>query len=264
MLNHFLYLNTDSLTQYVSTIDGGAITESTRRSLRSGSASAKVGVKAIEAGGDRGKELEESQTLADTEAAQFSRLLTALDHAPETWAYIDVMDPSADFPTVGTGQMVRWECNIYVPEVVQVMARSGEAVDMMNMMKGVLPMAGALGLDTAGMPDAEQLGAMTGLLQSLNASLVVIGEDDDTDWQIAGTVKEQFVRGDFDGRALVVGKVSKVVPEGKWQPLLAFPGMNLLSREQRRKAAKTKPSLEEENQYLAGPAVMLEILAIYR
>jgi len=264
MLNHFLYLNTDNLTQYVSMIDGGAITESTRRSVRSGSASAKINISVVEGGGDRGKELEESQTLLDTDAAQFSRLMSALEHAPDVWGYIDVMDPGVDFAAASIGQMIRWECDISVPEVVQIMARSGEAVGMMNMMKGVVPMAGALGLDTAGMPDAEQLEAMTGLLQSLDASLVIVGDDDETDWQIAGAVKDQHVRGDFDGRALVIGKVAKVLAEGKWHPLLAFPGMNLMSREQRRKASRTRPAPDEESQYLAGPAVMVDLLAIYR
>jgi hypothetical protein len=62
----------------------------------------------------------------------------------------------------------------------------------------------------------------------------------------------------------VVGKVSRVLKEGQLRPFTTFPGMNLGSREQRRKLERQRPKEGEEDQYLIGPALMLDILAIYR
>lgn len=40
--------------------------------------------------------------------------------------------------------------------------------------------------------------------------------------------------------------------------------MNLLPREERRRLERQSPPTGKENEYLAGPALMLDILAIYR
>ena len=40
--------------------------------------------------------------------------------------------------------------------------------------------------------------------------------------------------------------------------------MNLLSRERRREMERTKPAAGKEEEYLSGPALMLDVLAIYR
>ena len=58
------------------------------------------------------------------------------------------------------------------------------------------------------------MGAVSGLINGMNASLLVVGEDDETDWRVAGQLDEASVHGDVEGRARVVGKVSKTVPRG--------------------------------------------------
>jgi hypothetical protein len=75
---------------------------------------------------------------------------------------------------------------------------------------------------------------------------------------------DQSLHGDIEGRAKVVGKVSKIVPRGRWKPYLTFPGANLVSREERRKVERQAPAPGKEDEYLSGPALMLDILAIYR
>ena len=51
---------------------------------------------------------------------------------------------------------------------------------------------------------------------------------------------------------------------GQWKPLLSLPGMNVLPREQRRKMEREGPESGQEASWLEGPAVMLDLLAIYR
>lgn len=84
---------------------------------------------------------------------------------------------------------------------------------------------GSLGLDTEGLPSKDEMGAMSGFISRLDARLLVVGGDDDTDWRVAGQLDRESVHGDLEGRARVVGKVTKVIPVGRWKPYLTFPGM---------------------------------------
>jgi hypothetical protein len=114
------------------------------------------------------------------------------------------------------------------------------------------------------LPDEEEMSATSGFLNSMDSAIIVTGEDDDTEWRISGELVDDFLYGEVEGTARVVGKVSKVVKRGRWKPYLAFPGMNLLSREERRKKEHEAPPPGKEAEYLPGPALMLDILAIYR
>jgi hypothetical protein len=67
-----------------------------------------------------------------------------------------------------------------------------------------------------------------------------------------------------EGFARVVGKVSAQWDKGNWKPLLVLPGMNLLSREQRRAMQRRGPDEGQESSWLEGSAIMLDVLAIYR
>ncbi len=264
MLRRFLYLDTIALGQYVTGLEGGAITTSSKRTTKSGGGAGAAEVKVLRLSGEKSREDESSKTFADTEDARFDRLLAAASTSPEALGWNEVLDPDTDFVDIGIGAMVAWECDVYVPEIIQTLARSGEAQKTIAMMQDLLPAAQSLGLDTAGLPGAEEMGAVSRFIEGVSARVLVVGEDDETDWRVAGQTFEEFLHGDIEGRARVVGKVSKIIPEGSWKPFLTFPGMNLLSREERRKIERQKPGPAKERDYLAGPAIMLDILAIYR
>jgi hypothetical protein len=263
MLRRFVYLDSTALAQYVTVLEGGLITETTTRSLRSGAGTGGVNATVVQASGGRSREDEESHTVADTHEARFDRLLRAASAEPDALGWVDVTQPDTDFSGIGIGAMVSWECDVYVPEVIQALARSGETLGAIGMVQGMLPAARRLGLDTDGLPDDEEMSAVSSFLSSLNASLLAVGEDDDTDWRIAGQLTDEFLHGEIEGRAWIVGKVSKIIPRGGWKPYLTFPGMNLMSREERRKRERQAPAPGKEHEYLSGPALMLNLLAIY-
>ena len=265
MLRRFLYLDSVALNQYMGAVEGGLVSESTFRAKSTGSGRAGVDAKVVNASGERGREDEESRTLSDTDEARFDRLVAAAQARPDELAWVEVVEPDTDFADIGIGAIVSWECDIYVPQIVQTMASSGEAAGAMKMMEDLLPSAQVLGLDVEGLPDAAQLKAVSSFMGGLDASLLVVGEDDTTDWTIAGHLGDEALRGgDLDGRAIVVGKVSRVLSLGKWKPFLTFPGMNLMSRDQRRKKEREAPAPGKEDEYLHGPALVLDILAIFR
>lgn len=264
MLRRFIYLDRTALDQYVTALEGGRTTESTTRLMRTGTGTGGFDAKLISASGEKSQEEEESRTLADTDEARLARLLRAAEAEPEALGWVEVVQPDTDLDGIGLGAMLAWECDLYIPEIVQTLARSGEALGAIGMMQNLLPMARRLGLDTEGLPNDEEMGAVSGFISGMDASLVVVGEDDETDWRVAGQLDEGSILGDVEGRARVVGKVSKTVPLGRWKPYLTFPGMNLLPREERRRMERQSPAPGKENEYLAGPALMLDILAIYR
>ncbi len=267
MLRRFLYLDTTALGQYVSALEGGATTESTKRSMRSGAGEGGVDARVAHLSRQRSQEEEDTRTFADTDEARFDRLLRASSSSPEAaeaLGWIEVLEPETDFVGIGIGAMVAWECDIYIPEIIQAMANSGEALKIIGQMQDLMPAAESLGFDTSGLPKGKELEAASKFIKGVDAQLLVVGEDEDTDWRIAGQLTGQFLHGDVEGRARVVGKVSKILPQGRWKPYLTLPGMNILPRERRRQLERQAPEPGKEDQYLSGPAIMLDILAIYR
>lgn len=245
-------------------LEGGLVTDSTKRSVRAGSADAGVDIRVVRAGGERSRQDEDSTTVVDTDEARFDRLLLAAESDPDSLGWVEVLDPEDDLAGIPIGQMVSWTCELFIPEVIQLAASAGEAQGALEMLQNLLPSAQRLGLSVEGLPDADELSAYSSLIKGLRAKLIVVGEDDRSAWQIAGHLEDQFRHAEIEGRATVVGKVAKVITPGRWQPYLTFPGMNLIPRAERRRMESTPPPADQEDQYLHGPAVMLDILAIYR
>ena len=264
MLRRFLYLDTTALAAYLSALEGGQATESTIRTTNG--SSSDVGIDAKFASASRGgaKETEESRSYTDTPEARFNRLLTALESRSDELAYVEVLQPDSDLKDIGIGSMLSWECEIYVPEVIQAMSSKGEMLDALNLMQDLRPAAGMFGLETEGLPDQEQVEFTSNFITRMGAKLLVVGDHDETEWKVSGKVESEHLYGDLDGIARVVGKVSKVLPPGHSQQFVTFPGMNLVSRQERRAMAKRPIPEGAEDQYLVGPALMVDILAIFR
>lgn len=264
MLVRLIYLDRDALAQYISAIEGGLVTETSRRRAAAREGEAGADFKVVAGKGRRSTEDEESRRIKDTDSARFGRLLAAAEADPEGLGWLEVLDPDVDLQDVGIGAMISWECDLYVPDVIRMLSRAGGAAEAISMMRALLPAAKALGLDTEGVPEDDQLGAMAGFLGRMDSKTLVVGEEDTTDWQIAGRILGEVDLEDLEGRARVVGKVTRVIPSGRWMPLAAFPGMNLLPREKRRQLERQQPAPGKDSDYLRGPALMIEILAIYR
>lgn len=200
----------------------------------------------------------------DTDAARFQRLLDNAEHNAEELGWVEVLDPDADFEGIGFGALVHWECDIYVPDSLRALSVQSGTVDTLAKMEAMLPAARNLGLDTSGIPDVESIRAMSTLLTEADVPLAVVGEDDDTGWRVCGTVFGDVSVDDLEGRVRIIGKVSTVVREGRWKSIASLPGMNLLSREDRRRIERSGPRPGEEDRFLKGPALVLDLLAIYR
>lgn len=264
MLRRFVYLDHVSLNQYVTALEGGLTKESTKRSLQNEAGRGEPDLNGPDTASERSRENEESRTYAETQEAQFDRLLKAAEVNPEGLAWVEMAGPNVEFAEIRVGTMVSWECDLYVPQIIQSLSSSGEARDALNMMQDLLPSVQRLGLDTEGLPSTNEIETTSTFLSKMDAKLLVVGEEDVSDWRVAGQVNDDFLHAELEGTAHIVGKVSKVLPENHSKPYLTFPGMNLVPREQRRKMERQAPPEGQEEEYLVGPALMLDILAIYR
>ncbi|MEV4275142.1 DUF6414 family protein [Actinoplanes xinjiangensis] len=267
MLKSFIYLNEAALADYVSGLEGGLRGPVSRRSMTTGSADGGVDMKVAKAGVARNKESEESSTITDTPQARFNRFLGLVNQDPEAVGWLEVMDPGVDLPKANVGITINVECEIYVPDAVNAIEQIGELSKMLDTMDSLLPYANVFGLDTTGLPteaEREAVKGFTALQDLTGGKTVMVGDLDDTNWRIAGQVLPQHLRGEIDGRATVVGKITAAWPKGKWKPMLALPGTSLIPREQRRQMERQGPGPGEEQNFLEGPAVMLDVLAIYR
>ncbi|MFF8931265.1 hypothetical protein ACF1AO_28770 [Streptomyces longwoodensis] len=240
MLKRFTYLDTEALSDYVSALEDGV-----RQSM------------------ERRDETVRS-TFADTPQAQFERMLS-LAKSDTSLAGWRTPTSDQDFETVEIGNLIEVECDLYVPDIVKALAPQGGLMDAMEQFEALLPAMSMFGTEPLDdLPSREQRDAVRLAANSLGGKQIVVGELDQSEWRLAGQLESSYVRADVEGQARLVGKVSSIWKPGQWKPLLALPGSSLIPREQRRRMERTKPTGDQLDNYLEGPAVMLDVLAIYR
>ena len=264
MLKNFIYLNEPALDGYLSALEDGLRGSVQEKKSTSGSVSGKGGVPVVNVQGEKGHEEERTTSRTDTASARFERLQRLARGDVEASGWIDVVDPDTDLKGIGIGALIELECEVFIPEMIKALSPSGGLAQAIDQVQALAPLAALLGSDVSGLPAAGQLDAVKGFANNLGGDAVVVGEPNDSDWRVAGKLLDPYLHGEVEGYARVVGKVSAVLGTGAWKPLLALPGMNLLSRDKRREMERKGPDEGQEGSWLQGPAIMLDVLAIYR
>ncbi|MFD6140998.1 hypothetical protein [Promicromonospora sp. NPDC060271] len=263
MLRRFIYLNSTAVRQYTSMIDNGLADTSVSVRKTGRTTAGGADLKVLRGDHSRNAEDENSTTRIDTDEARFDRLVQAAATTPDELGWVEVVDPDTDLEDIGIGAIISWECEIFVPQVAQMLSPSSGLGDALAMIKAFAPAARAMGHEVADLPNEDEVDALQRFTQASAGKLVLVGDDDSTDWKVTGALEGDFIGGEVEGRAIVVGKVKKVLRVGSWQAILAMPGLNLLSREERRAQERRAPEADEEENYVAGPALVLDILAVY-
>ena len=264
MLRRFSYLDTEALDDYLSAIEGGSLVSHETRSTKTNSGHGGLDIKVVSAGGEHVSELADTRSMSDTHAAQFDRLLAAAEDDPDGLGWVNVADADVDLPDAKVGRMVCWNCDVRVHPLSEALSKSGEFASLLGLVDGLAPVAKALGLSVDGLPTDGERQAMGAIMDGIDAPKVILGESDDSSWTLVCPIKEQFASGIVAGPACVVGKVIKVLKVGEWQHIVTIPGVNLLPREERRKLDKAAPAAGHEDEYVQGPVLVLDLLAIYR
>ncbi|MCU1698976.1 MAG: hypothetical protein JWR34_5039 [Mycobacterium sp.] len=266
-IRRFVYLDETALDQYIAPAEGGSVTEMQSKSGRSGTGGAKlkIGVGEGQIGGDRKNE--NTWTVTDTPPARFARLLDTLDGEPD-WHIIE--HPDRQLPEVHTGNLISWSCDVHIPDASNALARSGDGTKALDMVQKMVPIVEEAAPDDPQSAEKfakgkQALTALTELLTGIDARRTIIGEAEGTLWKIAGPLSEEFIQvadaHDIDGRLTVIGQVTKVLASNRWHPLVQPPFVN---RDQRRRVEREGPKPEQQKFYVTGPALILDVLAVYR
>jgi len=259
------YLDQDALENYIAVVEGGLRESGSSRSKGSRGLGGAIGAGPAKIEGRKDSETESTLTLKDHPASRLQRLISAGHDDPENLAWIEVDQPEVDFRAAGTGAFIEWECDTYIPETIAAMSARNGLGSAVGAMKAMMPAAQALDLDTTGIPDPDQMDAMSTLLKQLDVAPVVIGEDSETEWKVVGSLRPQWIGpgADFEDRVRLIGKLKKRVESGRWYPMLLLPGMNLLPRAERRRQERQGPKdTSEEPLFLEGPLLVVDYLAI--
>jgi len=262
MLRRFLYLDSPALNEYLSAAEDGIRIRSARVAASTGERKGELNVKLVSGSVSGGSTSQVTNEFEDTDQSRFGRLLNMAAGAEEElgWVEVQTLDQLAE---VGFGAMIHAEVEIYVPDFVRLLA-GDEMPAALELMDQLRPLAPLFDLDTSGLPSQDQSRAMRGILGALKSDLVVVGEQDACAYRLAARLKKDWIRDNqLEGYVRLVGKITQRWGGQDWRPFLALPGAGLLPRAERRKLS-ARPEAGQEDQYLQGPAGMVELLAIYQ
>ena len=269
MLIQPIYLDGTALTGYIAALENGVWTSATETSEDGSALRGRAGWGPVGGEGEKSRSSSASVEFADHDMARFNRLLEAGTENAGALNWHDITDADADMPQAIVGSMVQWECDIYVPDMIKMLQKKGGIGEALDMMEGLAPLAEVFGLDDMEMPSAKQTSAMRTFIDRAEIVTAIVGDnaDSDDDWKVVGTLKSDFITDveALDGPAICVGKVRKIVKKDRWHPLMTLPGMNLLGRDEKRRQERKGPERDDDKQnFVAGPALVLDMLAIYR
>lgn len=259
MLKNFLYLNSQSVDSYLSSLEDGLRASAEDTVIRN---QVQEPVEGVHRGGESG--VHQVNSRVDTPESRFERLQKLASEQPQATGWTVVSDDDADLSSARTGAILEIRCDVYIPEAVRAFSSSSGLSDMITMMEALGKSADVFGLDKSKLPPKSQIEAMKSVSGVLGSDLIFVGDHDESGRRVAGKLIDRHTKADIDGIATVVGKVTSYWGENKWKPLLGLPGLNLVSRERRREMEATKPDADQQGQYLEGPAYMLDVIAIYR
>lgn len=260
------YLDIEALDGYISSIEGGLRESETMKTTNA--KAHKAGARIAGFHGEAGKDSQMESTihLGEHQVSKLNRLIKAGREDPVDNGWVEVLEPETAFSGVRIGEIIEWECEIYIPEAISLMVNGHELSETVRMVDSLRPTAATMGYDIDGVPDSPVLDAMATFLENVRVSPVVVGELDDTPWQVVGTLSKEWILpgAQLDGPYRIIGKVRKTIGADKWYPLMSLPGMNMVDRQRRRQMERNGPRNEgEKDQFIKGPAVVLDILAIY-
>lgn len=268
MLRKFIYLDEATLDSYISGLEDGLRDNSTSHTSSSELVGGGGGVKAhivnAEVKGEQTNSGAETTSKRDTPEARFERLYRLVHEDTESSGWLDVENLDNDFAGINAGNLIEVECEVFIPSTVRALSSIGDLAGTIDQLESIVNIAPTFGGDISGMPGREEIKALKGVSNLIGDNAVLVGDPFSGDVKVAGKLIGNYVHSEIEGPARIVGKVSSKWNKGKWKPLLTIPGSNLISREKRREMERKGPDAGREENWLEGPGLMLDILAVYR
>lgn len=265
-MREFLYLNPELVNQFLAQAEDGLYDEQSEREKTTGDrkAGASLGVSGAKAEGGigRAQESELSRTRRQTPESRFNRLAKLAATLPED--EFSEINPESEniYSLLEPGRLVAVDCYLDIPSIGRIFAEPGQVEGVFQMMKLFAPEQ----LDAESEKMIEGIKALSG--GSGNA-IVGTGEVDEGQPIVVFKLDKLNMRvstvDDLEGEVTVFGTVARRWPEGESYPILAVPGLGMLSRKERREMQKSgKPTAPEGDAVVPGPGASISVVAIYR
>jgi hypothetical protein len=261
-VREFLYLNESLVDQFLAQAEDGLYDEVAERERsvggrKAGGSIGGYGARA-EAGVSRDRESELSRVRRQTPESRFNRLAHLAEQLSES-EYVEVS--AADdhiYPVLTAGRLLAAECYVDVPSVGRVLAQPEQVEALFDVMK-------SFAADQLSDQDQTAMAGIAKLAGSMGGAIVGTGEIRESAPTLIFKLQKQYLRvddlGDLEGDAVVFGRVARRWPEGESYPILAVPGLNMMSRGERRRMGEAP---DDSDMTVPGPGATISVVAIYR
>lgn len=261
ILRRFHYIDDEQLNQYISQVEDGLRSAANRSEMSGKVGNLNLGPKYLGVGGSLEGGAAVAETYDDNSASRFERLLNLVENHEDEfgWKELDPEFTDIDaFAGLKVGHILSCATELYESDVTAISGSAG-ILKQLPLMAKIASMTG--GESPFGALDEAALSAMAAFGEAMNGNNVILGEVPEFDFTIVASVPVP-VRS--DSYAYVVGKIVKIWRQGSWRPLPNLPIVSQMPREQRREYERKGPGKNDKMMWVEGPAVQLDLLAIYQ
>lgn len=263
----FLYLNTNMLNNYLSTIEGYSLEEFDIVESETGKKGGKLGYSPIVEGNASKETLRETKSKrVITLPAQFQKLFETLENLGQL-KHIDLLDDML-WADIQKGEILEIQSKIRIPSFIQQVEQIQGFSPMLELMKTIGP-------DNVKETDIAMLEGINEVqkIAELKPIPIIIQTVSTSKFTFIADLSREYITGkiaDFHGEAMVFGKVQRIIVKGQKYEAFSFipdiqslPNMN---RKQRLaiKSNKNNKAKDTYSEIIDGPAIILSPLAIYR
>lgn len=265
-MREFLYLNESLVDQFLAQVEDGLWEEQQEREKRTGDkkGGGSIGAKGLKVEGSMGsgREIEESRTRRQTPESRFNRLAKLAPELPDG-EFLQIEDDTRDlYGILKPGLLIATECYVDIPSV-------GRAVAKIEEVKGLVDFMTIFGSERLDPGAQEAIDGISAFAERAGGDIICTGEIGDDLPILVFKLKSEYLRvdvSDLEGDAVILANVHRKWPEGDSYPILTVPGLDVMSRKDRRKMKATakKTDTEDNDVFLEGPGITLSVVAIFR
>jgi len=267
ILRKFLFLDTDTLEDYLATVDGFVSgnsieqKETEKKDFKGGAGYHGI----VEAGGAIEKQKEVKQTLAITDAAKFQKLYEILEKE-NAFAILDLFDQEY-WEKISRGDLLEIEGQIQLPnsyKVTQSMDELSPWIDIMTQL-GEKPFKNANERE-----NFEGIQSVSRLVAEKPVSIIFTSIST-PGYRFTANLQKRFLKcqiEEIEGEATIFGKVQRVIKKGEKLDVFSILPAIIGKLPSMSSTQKNQFQRELVEQGLAdivkGPALLVSVLAIYR
>jgi hypothetical protein len=266
-LRNFLYLDSDSVSNYLSTIEGYIETEVDESEGREGKVGAEGGVGGFKGGGETSKSTARTRKLAVTDEARFQRLYQLLDdERAHGIPYLTSLD-SQIWTTLSRGGVVEIQAKARLPSVFQAMSAATSVRPYIEVMEAL---GENIGMDVMSNQAMQSILAISEATKDKQIPVFFTPVQSSRD-SVFCNLSRKYLRSEINevtGEITVFGKIIRLIPKGSSESVFTLlPELQNLvpaNRKERRRLESQKDGLDGLVEKLKGPAVIVHPIALFR